>query len=75
MTSPMSQVLADAVSEAKTRGVYEEGDEALLGLETNCYLNMVGGQRPSDAARSVARWYLTDPAKFREDFAAARSHR
>jgi len=70
--SAMSEALAAGIIEAKAQGTYAEGDETLVALETNCYLNMVGGQRPSDAARSVIRWYLRDPAKFREDFANAR---
>jgi len=64
-------VLDDAIAQAAWDGIYEDGDQNLVALETNRMTNMTGG-RHSDNARSVVRRYLADPEGFRKAFHAER---
>lgn len=49
-----------------------EADAAIVGLEINRHLNVVGG-RPSDAARVVVRDYKHNPAAFIARFHSERA--
>lgn len=70
--SPYRVVLDEAIAEAMIRQIFQDGDDNLLFLDFSRMNNMTQGGRPSDNARSTARAYLRDPAKFREDFKKAR---
>jgi galactose-1-phosphate uridylyltransferase len=71
LRSPYNIVLDSIIAEAQERGIFQDGDDNLLALSTFRMMNMTSG-RPSDCARSTGRAYLSNPAKFREDFIAER---
>jgi hypothetical protein len=57
-----------AFAEAEAREVALPGDRNLLALEAMRFLHMASDAgRPSDAARTIGRYYLRDPERFRAE--------
>jgi hypothetical protein len=66
MRPPFYAVIDAAILRAREEGIYEEGDETLLGLAATAFMHMAADAgRPSDAARTTCARYLRNPSTFR----------